>query len=253
MNLHTLNTALKSRTAVAAVTLLTLSAAGNPVFAQKGLDFGLKLNVQTSSLLNSADIAAGPELDFKNRTNVAFGVSGGYNFNKNMGAEVNILFSKQGQGYVGDASKINANSAGILSSDFHDLAVANDLPFAGSYTARIELTTIKIPLLFRFTSNNTKMLFFSSFIGPQINMLTGAKYYINDNEAKVTIGNKPEDDFNKVTIDGVLGLGAGYNINKNFVVSLHLRLDYGFSDIENKKNYDVARTASTNCYWWCTN
>jgi opacity protein-like surface antigen len=40
--------------------------------------------------------------------------------------------------------------------------------------------------------------------------------------------------YKKTTIDLAFGLGAAYNITKNISVSLQLRVDYGFSDLEKK-------------------
>jgi len=231
-----------------------LSLTGGTVLAQKGLDFGVKGCLQTSSLLNSSDQTAGPELNYKNKVNAAFGISGGYNFNEYEGVELNVLFSKQGQGYDGDATKINANSAIVLSSEFQNIAKLNGIAFSGTYTANVNLTYIKIPILFRYTGNNTQKVFFSSFIGPQIDMLSAATIQVNNTDApKVANGLKPSDVYKKTSMDGVLGLGAGFNLSKNMVLSAHLRLDFGFADAEDKSAavgganfYNSGRAASHN-------
>ena len=261
MNLTQLKKALRQKDAGASFTRKTiavcaLSLVYGPLFAQSGFDFGLKGIVQATSLLNSTDIAAGPELDYKDKVTIGEGVSAGYTFTKHMGVEINVLFSKQGQGYIGDASKINSNSSAILSSEFQSIAQFDNIPFSGDYTARIILNTIKIPFLFRYTGNNTKKVFFSSFIGPQIDMISSVKFQVNGQNASFAgAGFSPEDLYKKTTIDGVLGLGAGMNLSKNLVLSVHLRLDYGFGDVEDKsftpagstdKFYDASRAKTNN-------
>jgi hypothetical protein len=256
MFFHTFSASFIRKIIAVSACLLT----GPLLFAQKGFDFGLKLNVQSSSLINNTDVAAGPELDYKNPTNIAGGVSAGYTFTKHLGAEINILYSKQGQGYKGDASQISPTTSGvlILSEEFQGLATASGIPFSGQYTSRIDLTYIKIPILLRFTGKTTKKVFFSSFIGPQIDMLSSAKIKVNDKDAPFTpFGKKNEDAYKKVTVDAVLGVGLGINLPSNLVLSFHLRLDYGLGDAENKsvtipalgstdKLYDGGRASTHN-------
>ncbi len=128
-----------SKTFIAAAGLLLTCG---PSFAQTGFDFGIKGLVQTSSLLNSTDQGAGTEINYKNGVTGGAGVSGGYSFNNHMGVELDILYSKQGQGYTGDSSKITNSNGGILilSQEFGGLASANKIPFAGNYTAHIALS-----------------------------------------------------------------------------------------------------------------
>ncbi len=250
---------LKGSFARKAITAVAFSLACGPVFAQSGFDFGLKGIFQASALINKQDQAAGTELDYKVKTGISGGVSVGYSFTKHLGAEIDILSSTQGQGYVGVVSQINNNSAPILSYEFKNLAFSNSIPFTGNYTAQIYLHTLKIPILFRYTGDNTKKVFFSSFIGPQINMLSSASLKINDKDAPLSASAKMNftDGYKKTTLDLAFGFGAGLNITDNLVVSLHLRLDYGMGDVENKSAsitttsgkvnyYDATRTANNN-------
>jgi outer membrane protein with beta-barrel domain len=263
MNLTKLTKTLRHKDARAsftrkAIALCALSMAAGPVFAQQGLDLGLRVMVQTTSLINSTDQAAGKELDYKNKVTAGGGIAGGYNFNNHMGAELDILYSKQGQGYIGDAAQISSNSNAILSNEFRGLAASNNIPFSGSYTANIALTCIKIPILFRYTGDATKSWFFSSFIGPQINMLSSAVFTVNGQTASFSsYGIKPEDMFKKTTLDAVIGVGVGINLSDNLVLGVHLRLDYGLGDVENKsetvttggttsKAYDATRAVTNN-------
>ena len=216
--------------ATAAITLACM-----PSFAQKGFDFGLKGNIQTTSMINSSDQAAGPELDYKQYTTAAFGVSAGYSFTNHLGLEINILSSKQGQGYTGVVADINSKSDILLSSYFQQLAYYDSIKFTGTYTARITTSVIKIPILFRYTGNTNNKVYFSSFIGPQINLLSSVKYTINGQSASFAgTGFDAKDLYKKTTMDIAFGVGAGMNITDNISLSLHLRLDYGLGDAEDK-------------------
>jgi hypothetical protein len=233
-----------------------LSFAGAPLFAQSGFDFGLKGIVQTSSLLNSTDQAAGKELNFSNKVTGGIGVAGGYSFTEHLGVELNILYSKQTQGYTGEVDQITQPTTGvkILSQEFQYLAIANQIPFTGNYTASIAMSCIKIPILFRYTGDNTKKKYFSSFIGPQINMINAINYEINGQKMSFSNTNVTAMDlYKKTTIDAVLGVGMGFNLSDNISLSWHLRLDYGLGDVEDKsftpsgsngKIYDNSRAAT---------
>jgi hypothetical protein len=241
---------------IAAGCLLLASGSS---FAQNGLDFGIKGIFQATALLNNTDQAAGPELDLKNKLGGGGGASVGYTFNKHMGVELGVLYSKQGWSYTGSVGRIGAsNDVYILCTEFQGLAQSNNIPFTGTYSADISLTCIKIPLLFRYTGDNTKSTYFSSFIGPQINMLSAVNVQVNNTNASFSgYGIKAEDLYKKMTIDAVLGLGVGIKLSTNFLLTAHLRLDYGLGDAEDKsktitvngalqKFWDSGRAATNN-------
>ncbi len=233
---------------LAAGCLLLISTSS---FAQSGFDFGLKGFVGTSSLINSNDQAAGPELDYKNSVKIAGGISGGYSFNKHIGVELNVLYAKQGQSYKGEVSQITPSGYGIviLSQAFQSFAYANNVSFTGNYTADISTTCLKIPLLFRYTGDNTKGVYFSSFIGPQLDMLNAVNIQVNGKTISPSNYNlKAEDFYKKTTVDAVLGLGVGINLPSNLVLSAHLRLDYGLGDVENKSETTTAFGVSEKVY-----
>jgi len=240
------------------VTVGILSLCSGHAKAQNGLDFAVRGIVQTSSLINSNDQGAGAEIDFNMGVKFGGGLSVGYTFSKHLGAEIGFLYSKQGQGYKGDSAEVSHNTIDVtlLSQEFERLANANNIDFDGKYTADISMTCLKIPILFRFTGDNTRKSFFSGFIGPQVNMLQQVKVTINDKEALYkNIGVKSENIYKKTTVDAVLGLGVTFKLTDNLMLSGHFRLDYGLSDIEDKKAkdgggtlnfYDATRSATKN-------
>ncbi len=109
-------------------------------------------------------------------------------------------------------------------------------------------------MLFRYTGDNTKKTYFSSFIGPQIDMLSAASVQVNSQNASFSKFNTTATDlYKKTTLDAVFGVGVGINLSKNLVLSGHLRLDYGLGDAEDKsvtvgggKLYNSARAATHN-------
>ncbi len=243
-------TSLKSSSTkyVAAACLLFASGAS---FAQRGFDFGLKGTYQASAMLNQTDQDAGPELDFKNKMGFGAGASIGYTFTKHIGAEIGILYSKQGWSYTGESGRIATSTNGILiiCDEFQGLAFYNTIPFSSKYTADISLTYLKIPLLFRYTGNSANRTYFSGFIGPQLNMLSSAVTKVNGTTTSfAAYGIKNEDMYKKQTLSGVLGLGFGVRLPANLTVALHLRLDYGLNDAEDKSKNGTMLGINYNMY-----
>ena len=251
MTKHTfLQTTTKSAKVIA---LCALSLAGTQSYAQKGFDVGLNSGVQTSSLINKQDQAAGEELDYSQKIHIPVGINVGYTFTKHMGVELDFIYVTQGQGYKG--AVVNNPDPNVLSGLFYNLAYLNNINLTNNYTAEIKLTNIKIPFLFRYTGNTDKKVFFHSFIGPQMDMVTGVKYYVNGTETPFKNESiQPKDVYKKMTIDGVLGIGAGMNLTSNLMLSADLRLEYGMGDIEDKsasdgsggKFYPSGRSATNN-------
>ena len=218
---------------VIAVTAISFMSAH--AFAQTGFDFGIKGLVQSSSLINVKDQAAGNELNFTDRMGVGGGVSAGYTFTSHIGAEINILYSPQGTQYNGDANDIPAADNGVMGNEIQRVALYNGIPLSGNYTANYYLDYIKIPILLRLNGRDTKRVYFSSFLGPQFDILSSATITINGHGVSAVENNlKPADVYKKSGTDAVLGLGLGVNLTKNFVLLAHLRLDYGLGNAENK-------------------
>jgi hypothetical protein len=206
---------------------------GTHSFAQANFDFGINAGLQTTTLINVADQAAGPELDFKQKINVPLGVSAGYSIGKHAGVELDVIYARQGQYYKGVVKP--SNDATIFLSQIKWMAAIDNIPMAGTYTASVAFKTIKIPLLFRYTGNTEQRVWFNSFVGPQVDLLSSAVMSIDGQVVSfkgLTID--PANAYRKVSIDGVLGVGAGCNITKNIAVTANLRLEYGITDIENK-------------------
>ena len=218
-----------------ALALVALSIAGTHAYAQKGFELGLNSGVQSSTLINKEDQAAGQELDFSQKIHIPIGITAAYTFNNHMGVEVDFIYTHQGQGYKGVAvanpdGKVMSNAFSAIASDNGDPLVTG-----ASYTAETKFTNIKIPILFRYTGNTDKKVYFHSFIGPQIDMISAVSYSVNGNNMWFKGSDQQASDmYKKMTIDGVLGVGAGINITSNIVLTADLRLEYGLGDVEKK-------------------
>ncbi len=226
-------------TVIASCALSLLSARS---FAQKGFDFGLRAEVQSSALMNATDNAAGPELDLAYKAAFAYGIGVGYTFSDHMGVEVDVMPSTQGQSYKGDPTKIDPTVTNVFCYDVMALAADKNIPLTGtSYTADVIMSVIKIPILFRLTGVCTRSSYFTLLVGPQIDMLSSAKFKINGSDAgSSTTG------YNKTTFDGVLAPGVAFNVSDNILVTGHFRMDYGFGDIEDKSKWGNGRAATHN-------
>jgi hypothetical protein len=114
-------------------------------------------------------------------------------------------------------------------------ALLNDKSSTGPYKAKAELNCIKIPVLFNLSTNSNKMVYYTVSVGPQINLLKSAVYELNGEDVALPgLGIEPNDLYRKVTFDGVLALGAGFNLSKHLLFTAQVRMDYGLQDVEKK-------------------
>jgi hypothetical protein len=203
------------------------------VFAQGGLEVGLRYMVQTTGLLNSADKNGNDQFSkVKTWSYLNGGVSGIYSFNRHIGAEVEVLISRQGQEYSGNNMQASGNSSSYSQQISFQAMVNNQ---SNVTQAKAELNCLKIPLLLRLTSDNIKPMYYSLAIGPQLNLLRNAVFEMNDEDIELPQTNiEPTDVYKKTTVDGVLALGIGFNVSRHMDISAQARFDYGFQDAEKK-------------------
>lgn len=207
---------MKMRTLFAFVVLATMVAM--PAFAQKGLEVGVRIIPQSVWIINDDDSARGDGLDFTRTWGVAYGVQAGYNFLDFLGVQTGLLFSGQGQKYVGDGT-------------------------AGFETLQAKLNYMKIPILLKVNSNPDAGAYFVATFGVQYELLTGAKYVVNDVEYDMNPQGlnyiNPNSQFNikeayANSLDAVFSLGARFRVSDSFNLGLSFRGDYSLTDIENK-------------------
>ena len=201
----------------------------------QSLEFGLRYNPEFAGLLNKNDANAGSKLNLtSNFGYLSFGAGAILNFNNNIGFAVDLLFSREGQRFEGNFNGSPSDAATYSSVVSTQLSL-NNMVISGDYVAKAELNFIKLPLMLSLTSDNTKPVFFTVLVGPQVNFLVDVAQEVNHTDLDYPNSNiKPIDLYKSVTLDGVLALGGSCNISSQLVFSARLRFDYGFDDVEKK-------------------
>ena len=199
------------------------------------IELGLRLNPEFAGLINKNDNNAGNKLELtSNFEYYSFGAGAIFNFNNNFGLAIDLLFSREGQRFKGNFNG-SAPDAATYSSVVSTQVSLNNTVIVGDYVAKAELNYIKLPIMLSITTDNTEPLFLTMLVGPQFNFLEGVAQEVNHNDLDYPNSNiKPTDLYKTVTINGVLALGGAYNLTPNLVLSVRLRFDYGFDDVEKK-------------------
>lgn len=233
------NTTLRFIAACGALLLTTSS------YAQKGFQIGIRYMPTKTWLWNKDDKQTGAELQRENtRSLITAGLAFDYWCSNTKGLEVDIIYSRQGQEYTGTNSQSGSTTA--YNRVVAIQAMLNNVSTNGNYQAKAELNSIKIPILFKLSTPNTKKTYYTLSVGPQINYIRDAVYELNGVDVLLKGASiETIDAYKKVTIDGVVGFGLAYNASKHFVLSAQARFDYGFEDVEKK---DVVYVNSTKYY-----
>jgi outer membrane protein with beta-barrel domain len=201
----------------------------------QNMELGLRYEPEFSVLMNSNDKNASPALEYTSHfTYFNLGVGTVFNFNKNVGLAIDVLFSREGQAFSGNFDDTNSSKA-TYASVVRTQAYLNNLVITGDYVALAELNFIKLPIMLSLTTDNTNPIFLTLQVGPQINFLYNVAQEVNHtDEAYPNTNITPIDLYKSITIDGVAALGLGFNITPHMVFTAQFRYDYGFEDIENK-------------------
>lgn len=186
----------------AAIALTTLTAVTN-ANAQEGFNLGIRAIPQTTWMLNADD---NDDANYKRETTygAAFGVGAGYNFAKNMGVNLDVLYSLQGQ---------TSTDKGVETQQ--------------------RVNYIKVPLMFTYNTgiDSSKKIAFVGKLGPQLGIRTSSKILNANGDAIVKDAN---DFYSTVTFGAVAGAGARFAIARNFTLDAGVRFDYEFTDAEDK-------------------
>ena len=211
-------------------------------FAQKNIQIGFRYMPTISGLCNKDDKAAGAELQKESTKSLGTGgLAFDYAFTKKIGVEVDVLYARDGQEYTG--TNIQSGSATAYNRVVAIQAMANNISTAGSYQAKAELNTIKVPILLKLSTPNTDKMYYTLSVGPQINFVHDVVYELNNVDVMLPgTGLELTDVYKKTTLDGVVGFGLARNATKHLVLSAQTRFAYGFGDVE-KKNITYGTSA----------
>jgi len=217
------------------ISVIVLLCSFASISKAQSLEIGIRYESEYSTLMNKNDANAGPELSYVNHYSYFnFGIGGVYSFNNNVGLAIDLLLSREGQNFNGNfdgKTPDPATYASVVSTQ----AFLNKLIITGDYAARAELNYVKLPIMLSLTSDNTRPIFFTLLVGPQINFLYNVAQEVNHVDYSYPNSNiTPFGLYNPINIDGVLALGIGLNLTPHLVLTARARFDYGFEDVENK-------------------
>jgi len=209
---------------------------------------GLRVMPQVNSLLNSQDSQNGVE----RRSTAGFSVGAliGYQFSPKYGVEINALFAQQGQTSI-------RRYGDVIQNTLFDTLKLYGLNPGSYYTETVNVTSIKIPILFTYSFISNPKAVFKISAGPQISIISAGDVIRefanhpaqqpdpkNPNKAvppvpavdygSFAFGGQPFERFTGLEIAAVVGAGLDMPITKNLYFNVGLRVEYGLTDLDNK-------------------
>ncbi|MDZ4838719.1 MAG: outer membrane beta-barrel protein [Bacteroidota bacterium] len=186
---------------------------------------------QYTQILNFEDISADQRVNDLNRLNTykfAIGANYIHNYQPNFGYSFGINYNKIGQKYDGitayDGNSFDTTSTSIF------------------FKSEIEMTYLKIPLLFRFnsaieTGDRVGMVIFA---GLQPGFLMSVDKVITSPAAPDSLLNRYPNynfrgNFKKLDLSMMAGVQVNVVLNSKFNVGIGLKYERGFINIENRK------------------
>ncbi|MFN7708230.1 MAG: porin family protein [Sphingobacteriia bacterium] len=204
---------------LSAILILALT----PCLAQQGLHMGLRILPQATSLRNTDDADAQPAVyDAQPSYGFGIGLSSLYMVNNYLGFGSNLLYSSRGQAY----------SYQYTTSSGASRKVNNEL----------RIRQLQMPLLARLGTNSSRRVAGFLELGPQFGFIVSAKEDSDDTRFRatgppfVTYTQYPDriETLSRFQLAGVLGAGAEFKLRYNVKLNTSLRIEYGFSDVEDK-------------------
>jgi hypothetical protein len=166
--------------------------------------------IQSKGIVNTSFILNNAVITDKNQSNAfALGGNGGIGasiiYDNKLGASVDVLFGTHTANYTG---KYQVG------------------PQEYSYTSKVNLTTVQVPVLFRLDSEESYLE-----IGPQLNFITSANYSSN---SSIFVDDQVIDAYKRTSWSGVLGVGSFRQLGRRspFSMSFGLRVNYGLTNIQ---------------------
>jgi opacity protein-like surface antigen len=196
---------MKKGLQLAAIIATGILSTVGTISAQKGIQIGVEGTPHLSWMVNKDD-QNNTNFEYINTTMGSFGIRGQYGITENVGIGINVVYSFQGQRY-----KLNK-------------------------VERIKnVEYLKIPVMFAYNYNINNEFSFFGKIGPQIDLLTNA-CMANEDGDKIISNHK--DAYEDFVISGLAITGLGYKLTENLSIDASVRIDYGFTDAE-EKDYNL--------------
>ena len=170
-------------------------------FANAQFYLGGAFTENSTWLLNKAVFDRGEDQDIAASFGNNYGIVAEFKFSDNMGVELNFLFNKHTQKYVGKTS-----------CDYNSISSYN---------------SIDIPLLLKMGEG----AYFE--IGPVFSLMQNARFKI-DYDGSICPGDEDRDntsDYVNTFFGAAMGFGGNIGLTDNLKLTLGLRLYYGFTDL----------------------
>ena len=195
---------------IAVVASLTVVTSAK---AQKGIYAGAQGVAQVNIMFNESD-ANKPGADYKSKLGSSFGLSGGYNFTKNMGVGVEVMYSTMKQRY----------------SD-------NTVHFTQKFNY------LKIPVVFTYNSNPDRKFMFTAKAGPQLGILLKSDI---SKASDTKLNGNATSQYEKLTLGAMIGTGVRMRLTEKMFLDAGVRFDGSFTNTEKKSHhgYTTGRTSS---------
>lgn len=202
---------MKKTILLSIMTVTTLLTVVSSAKAQKGFYAGAQGMAQISVMFNESDVDK-PGADYKSKFGTAFGLNGGYNFNKNMGIGTEVTYATIKQRYIDNTV---------------------------SYTQKFNY--LKIPVLFTYNTNPDRKIIFTAKAGPQLGILLRSKISGSSNSA---LNGSTNDQYKKLTFGAMAGAGVRIHMLDNIYLDAGLHIDGTISNTEDKgyKGYAANRS-----------
>jgi opacity protein-like surface antigen len=162
-------------------------------------------------MFNEKDVDK-PGADYKSKSGTAFGMNGGYNFNRHIGIGTEVTYSTIRQRYIDNSS---------------------------SYTQKFNY--LKVPVLFTYNTNPERKFMFTAKAGPQLGILLKSKITDASNSA---LNGNTKDQYRKLTFGAMAGAGIRMRMADNIYLDAGLHVDGTISNTEDKgyKGYTASRS-----------
>lgn len=199
--------------------------------AQKGIHLGLQAYPGASWMLNKQDRAVSDDqFKYKYTWSMGVGLKGGYGFSDHIALHIGALYFTQGQVHQYKNSK------------------------SDTITHQLRLYYLKVPVLFRWTTDANRKYVFAAEVGPQASFFLGYNEWDNDKRyypespQGTTFTSMPDRKatFSPFNIGLVAAAGIDIKLRYNLKMNAMVRGDFDFTDAEDKsQKFDVTQNGAT--------
>jgi hypothetical protein len=220
------------RIVLVAVCIAANLFAINALYAQRGIQLGLRAMPTSIWMLNQDDSDSSTEYRFT--AGMSAGLMAGYGLNDNMSIVANFLYASTGQNLLTDVY----TEADATTGDLREIEVKTER----------RLRYFQLPVFFKYSSNAERKVAVFGMLGPQLGILLSARDENNDRRytpefppySQVANFPEPIDRYQRIDLQAVGAVGIDVKLRFNLKMNLQARFGYSLLDVENKdRTYDI--------------